>query len=395
MGGTSQPPTHIPAAADPSAGNKQKQTDMKKLLCIFVISIVTLSCTKDNNQRSKAIELDTLIETAASASDDGSYNLAMVLSGNDYTVKLSIKSDDMTLKAGTYMVEPNVNTISFNDGNMDRNVSSGTIEISEADGKYAINISAISRSSEIRFRFHGEIEFKTFVGTVIRNCTVSSSAMGRSMKYSIYLPKDYGSGKDFPVLYLLHGYGDENNAWLDKGNLANIAKAYEENGGKQMIVVCPDALTTFYIDSYQGKYKTYFFEELVPAIEFTYNVKKDKYARAVAGLSMGGYGTLYYGLGNPDMFCYAYACSAAVDMGAGYPSLYELAEKADPATLPGITLEMGTEDWVTGNGANFHQALSAAGIQHEYIARSGVHDWNFWQECLPKVLKRCGETFRD
>lgn len=368
---------------------------MKKLLYIFLISIVTLSCTKDNNQRSKAIELDTLIETAASASDDGSYNLAMVLSGNDYTVKLSIKSDDMTLKAGTYMVEPNVNTISFNDGNMDRNVSSGTIDISEADGEYTINISAMSRSSEIRFRFHGEIEFKTFVGTVIRNCTVSSSAMGRSMKYSIYLPKDYNTGKDFPVLYLLHGYGDENNAWLDKGNLANIAKAYEENGGKQMIVVCPDALTTFYIDSYQGKYKTYFFEELVPAIEFTYNVKKDKYARAVAGLSMGGYGTLYYGLGNPDMFCYAYACSAAVDMGAGYPNLYELAEKADPATLPGITLEMGTEDWVTGNGANFHQALSAAGIQHEYIARSGVHDWNFWQECLPKVLKRCGETFRD
>ena len=57
-----------------------------------------MSCSKDNNQRAKVIELDTLIETAVSASDDGSYNLAMVLSGNDYTVKLSIKSDDMTLK---------------------------------------------------------------------------------------------------------------------------------------------------------------------------------------------------------------------------------------------------------------------------------------------------------
>ena len=397
MGGNSHPLISLLRLTLLQGANniKTNKTNMRKLLYILAVILLVVSCEKDNNSQSKVNELDTLLETAASANDDGSYNLAMVFSGNGYTVNLSVRSSDMSLKAGTYEVISNVNTVSFNDGNMNRNVSGGTIDITGEKGTYTINISAISRNTEYRFRFHGEVTFKNFVGTVIRNCTVSSSAMGRSMKYSIYLPKDYNSGKDFPVLYLLHGYGDENNAWLDKGNLAKIAKTYEGNGGKQMIVVCPDALTTFYIDSYQGKYKTYFFEELVPAIELTYNVKTDKYSRAVAGLSMGGYGTLYYGLGEPDKFCYAYACSAAVDMGTGYPSLYDLAGSADPATLPGITLEMGTEDWVTGNGANFHQALTAAGIQHEYIARSGVHDWNFWQECLPKVLKRCGETFRD
>jgi S-formylglutathione hydrolase FrmB len=178
----------------------------------------------------------------------------------------------------------------------------------------------------------------------------------------------------------------------EKENAQKAATEYEKKGGKPMIVVCPDALTTFYYDSYQTKYKTYFFEELVPAIEKTYKVRTDKYSRAVAGLSMGGYGTLYYGLGEPDKFCYAYACSAAIEM-QGLPSLTDLARKADPNQLPGITLEMGTEDWVTGDGKDFHNTLNSLGIKHEYIARSGVHDWKFWQECLPKILKRCGETF--
>lgn len=368
---------------------------MKKLLFIIAAIILALSCKKEDNPKSNSYILDTMVETAASGNDDGSYNLEMTMSGSGYTVYLSLGSPEMKLQAGKYGVKAGVCSVTFNDGYIDRKVSSGNVEITTERETYNINISVTSRNTEYKFKFSGKVAFRNFVGTVIRNCTVSSTAMKRDMKYSIYLPKDYGSGESFPVLYLLHGYGDENNAWLDKGNLAKIAKEYEDKGGKQMIVVCPDALTTFYFDSYQTKYKTYFFEELVPAIEKDYRVKTDKYSRAVAGLSMGGYGTLYYGLGEPDKFCYAYACSAACDMGAGYPSLYDLAKSADPATLPGITLEMGTEDWVTGNGADFHQALNAAGIQHEYIARTGVHDWNFWQECLPKVLKRCGETFRD
>ena len=164
-----------------------------------------------------------------------------------------------------------------------------------------------------------------------------------------------------------------------------------------MIVVCPDALTTFYINGYMGNYKTYFFEELVPAIEKEYNVKTDKYSRAVAGLSMGGYGTLYYGLGEPDMFCCAYACSPAVNMGFGYPSLYDLATNADRSTLPVLTIETGIHDYTTPlkDNTEFHNHLVSVGIAHDFITRDGTHDWKFWQECLPKVLKKCGETFRD
>ena len=266
---------------------------MKKLLFIFVAIILAVSCEKVNNPKSNTTVLDTLIETAASTNDDGSYNLEMLMSGNGYNVKLSVPSSEMKLHAGKYEVKAGGCSVSFNNGYVERKVSSGTVDVTAEKDAFTIEMSVVSRNEDFRFKFHGQIEFKSFVGTVIRNRSVNSTAMKQSMKYSIYLPKDYGSGESFPVLYLLHGYGDENNAWLDKGNLAKIAKEYEEKEGvKQMIVVCPDALTTFYIDGYLGKYKTYFFEELIPAIEKEYNVKTDKYSRAVAGLSMGGYGTL-------------------------------------------------------------------------------------------------------
>ena len=288
---------------------------MKKLLFIFAAIILAVSCEKENNPKSQTTVLDTLVETAASTNDDGTYNLEMTMSGNGYTVKLSVPSPEMKLKAGNYEVKAGGCSVSFNNGYVERKVSSGTVDITADKDAYTIEMSVVSRNEEFRFKFHGQLEFRSFVGTVIRNRSVNSAQMKREMKYSIYLPKDYGTGESFPVLYLLHGYGDENNAWLDKGNLAKIAKDYESKGGTQMIVVCPDALTTFYIDGYQGNYKKYFFEELVPAIEKEYNVKTDKYSRAVAGLSMGGYGTLYYGLGEPDKFCCAYACSPALRPG--------------------------------------------------------------------------------
>ena len=358
------------------------------------MTLAAIACEKEKGNGSDIYILDKVAESAASANDDGTYILDLTLEGSGYVVRMCVKGTELTLAEGAYKVGTDGCEVSFNDGYVNRNVSGGSIDISAANDTYTILISVTSRNTEYKFKYEGPVTFSRMQGRVVRNCSVSSSAMGRTMNYSIYLPADYSDGEVFPVLYLLHGYGDENNAWIDKGNLPKIAQEYEEKGGKPMIVVCPDALTTFYYDSPQTMFKKYFFEELVPAIEMTYKVRRDRYSRAVAGLSMGGYGTLYYGLGEPDKFCYAYACSAAIEM-AGMPSIYSLARNADPTSLPGITLEMGTEDWVTGNGEEFHNIMNEEGIKHEYIARTGVHDWKFWQECLPKILKRCGETFKD
>lgn len=320
----------------------------------------------------------------------------------DYAVKSSTVSGSINAGAVNW---GNGSGSFYNDNNgVKQYITSGSIKISgitsedgvryysvTGSGISAMTLDGKSGSGSLALKNMQESDFK---GTVIRNRTVNSQAMRGSMKYSIYLPGDYDGTKTFPVLYLLHGAGDENNAWLDKGLLMQAAMSHEKKGLEQMIVVCPDALLTFYYDSPETKFKTYFFEELVPEIEKTYKVRTDRNSRAVAGLSMGGYGTLYYGLAFPDKFCYAYACSAAIDIFMdGMPSLYDLASVADPADLPGITIEMGTEDYTTGNGANFHNELNSLGIQHEYIARSGTHDWKFWQECLPKILNRCAEAF--
>lgn len=355
----------------------------------MAIAIAAVSCDKGGGDRSDLIILDKVEECSSALNEDGTYILGISLSGSGYSASLHVNSPTPALIAGTYQLGSDGCKASINDGKASRNMSSGTIEVTAGNGIYMIRISVSNRTASYNLIFEGAIAFN---GTVIRDCSVISSAMQRQMNYSIYLPGGYEAGESFPVLYLLHGYGDENNAWIDKGMLVKAASEHEKKGKQEMIVVCPDALTTFYYDSPETKFKTYFFEELVPEIEKTYKVRKDRNSRAVAGLSMGGYGTLYYGLGNPDQFCYAYACSAAIEM-AGMPSLKDLARQADPTSLPGITLEMGTEDWVTGNGEDFHKALNEYGIQHEYIARNGTHDWKFWQECLPKILNRCAEAF--
>ena len=360
---------------------------MRKLLYFLAALLLVLSCEKDNG--SNTITLDTLVESTASKSEDGSYILGMALKGDSYTVKLAVKSSDMNLSAGTYEPGKNGCTVKINDGYKDMNVSGGTVDISGNKDSYTIQISVISRNEEYNFKFQGAVEFKTFVGTVIRDLAISSTYKGRTMKYSIYLPIEYGSGKDFPVLYLLHGYGDDQNSWLDKGLLAKYVDTYERNGGRPMIIVTPDGLTDFYY----GAFEEYFFKELIPEIESKYDVIADANHRTVAGLSMGGYGSIYYWSKYSDMFCYAYPMSPAVDVNG----TSKIMVGKDKSKLPGLTIETGIQDFVTSLSSvtEFHDYLVKEGIKHEFITRDGMHDWTFWQECLPKVLKKCGEAYKD
>lgn len=139
---------------------------------------------------------------------------------------------------------------------------------------------------------------------------------------------------------------------------------------------------------------TYFFTEFLPTVENLYAVKKDRASRAIGGLSMGGFGSLYYGLLHPEMFSYVYACSPATYID-GAPNLYDLLSKADVSKLPGITIEIGTEDFLFQSAGSFKQALDANKVPNEYITRAGTHDWPFWAACTPKIMKswvKCGNN---
>ena len=235
-------------------------------------------------------------------------------------------------------------------------------------------------------------------GTELRDQTIKSTVLGRTMKYSVYLPKGYDKSKEYPVLYMLHGANGSNNDWLNGGKInVNASTAASDGTAPEMIVICPDCGgDNFYCDNYNGndiKYMTYFFTEFLPTVENLYAVKKDRASRAIGGLSMGGFGSLYYGLLHPEMFSYVYACSPATYID-GAPNLYDLLSKADVSKLPGITIEIGTEDFLFQSAGNFKQALDANKVPNEYITRAGTHDWPFWAACTPKIMKKLGEVWQ-
>jgi enterochelin esterase-like enzyme len=109
---------------------------------------------------------------------------------------------------------------------------------------------------------------------------------------------------------------------------------------------------------------------------------------------MGGYGTLYYAVKHPEMFCCAYAMSPATYISETTPNLFELYPAANAAELPELTIEVGTEDATVYESCAAFNAWVLAGIPSiEYIERSGVHDWAFWKGCYPKFLTKLGKYF--
>src|ERR1700749_4416557 len=114
-------------------------------------------------------------------------------------------------------------------------------------------------------------------GKVIEQQTVHSATLGKNVKYTIYLPADYSSSdRSYPVVYLLHGYTDDNTGWLQFGEINRLAgKAIAEGAIPPMIIVMPNGDSSFYINSYDGKekYEDFFVKEFMPEIEKTYRIK--------------------------------------------------------------------------------------------------------------------------
>src|SRR6185436_2206648 len=161
-----------------------------------------------------------------------------------------------------------------------------------------------------------EFAFCQPMGKVIEEATVKSSILNKAVRYTVYLPADYErSERTYPVVYLLHGFTDDNTGWLQFGEINRYAdKAIAEGVIPPMIIVMPNGDSSFYINSYDGKekYEDFFIKEFMPSIEKTYRIKAEKKYRGVAGLSMGGYGSLIYALKYPELFAASAPLSAAV-----------------------------------------------------------------------------------
>lgn len=262
-------------------------------------------------------------------------------------------------------------------------------------------------------------------GKVYDNLTLPSKILKSDRKYAVYLPPDYEtSGRSYPVLYLLHGAGDDQTGWVQFGEVLNITdKAIDAGTATPMIIVMPDANTgrRGYFNDIKGDwdYEDFFFRELVPFIEKKYRAKTDKRSRAIAGLSMGGGGTFMYALHHPELFSSACPLSAAV----GAFSL-EDAKKSMQRNNPGIAdstitsyynrysalalignmpdeqkkavrwyIDCGDDDFLYEGNALVHIAMRKKEIPHEFRVRDGGHTWTYWRASLPKVLEFVSDSF--
>jgi enterochelin esterase-like enzyme len=153
-------------------------------------------------------------------------------------------------------------------------------------------------------------------GTVKESLLFESKLVDYPVEYSIYLPPDYEtSERSYPVLYLLHGYTDDETGWIQFGEVNAIAdKAIKSDDATSCIIVMPDGKVTLYCNHYNGKdpWEDMFIKEFIPFIEEEYRIRKKKEFRAIAGLSMGGNGALLLSMRNPDLFSSCVAMSAAV-----------------------------------------------------------------------------------
>jgi enterochelin esterase-like enzyme len=255
-------------------------------------------------------------------------------------------------------------------------------------------------------------------GKVMDNLTLPSKILKMDRKYAVYLPPDYDkSERSYPVLYLLHGGGDDQTGWVQFGEVLNIAdKAINAGKATPMIIIMPDANTGTrgYSNNATGtwQYEDFFFQELMPFVEKKYRIKTDKRYRAISGLSMGGDGSFTYALHHPELFSSACPLSA----GTG-PLTLEIAKGNVSRTTPGLPdsliekyykrqsvvelvknwpdsikksvrwyIDCGDDDFLFEGNSLVHITMRKRDIPHEYRVRNGAHNWTYWREALPEVL---------
>ena len=263
-------------------------------------------------------------------------------------------------------------------------------------------------------------------GKVIEGKSMISKISGKEVKYSIYLPPDYAtSERRYPVVFLLHGYSDSETAWVQFGNVNQTAdKAIASGDITPMIIVMPDGGVSWYINDFQNKnkFQDVFIKEFIPFIDANYRTRAVKEYRAIAGLSMGGYGSLINSLKYPEMFSACAALSAAVftdqeildlptqdynryfsgiygpDQLAGSARLSEhwknnavlyLVNTASKEQLEKVRwyIDCGDWDFLTVGNAMLHITLKNKNVYHEYRARDGFHNWAYWRSGIGDALK--------
>ena len=262
--------------------------------------------------------------------------------------------------------------------------------------------------------------------TRVQTVAFASKLVGKPLPYNVVLPVDYDKpdarGKHYPVLYLLHGLFGHYDNWTAHTRLSDYASQYS------MIIVTPEGGNGWYTDSAtvpSDKYEAYVIDELIPDVQHRYRTIEARDGRAIAGLSMGGYGALKFGVKYPQTFVFVASMSGALGAASwneadlrglaaiwrtlapvfgsenspmrGANDLNKLYGELTPervAALPYVYLDCGTEDSLLPTNRGFAEILLARKIPHEYRQLPGKHEWKYWDTQVQEVLRIAARQLR-
>ena len=255
--------------------------------------------------------------------------------------------------------------------------------------------------------------YSAFAATV-DTVSIYSAAMKKEYKCVVINPAaSQNEDQSFPVVYLLHGHSGWYANWIIRvPELKDYADQYK------LIIVCPDGgFNSWYMDSPLDstvRFETYISKEVPAYIEKYYPVIKNRKARAVTGLSMGGHGGLFLAFRNAEVFGACGSMSGGVDL-RPFPKSWQLSrllgdtiQHADnwnnysavnvidkkPTDSLAIIIDCGTEDFFYKVNKALHEKMIQLKIAHDYIERPGKHDWNYWRNAVKYQLLYFREYFQ-
>jgi putative tributyrin esterase len=241
-----------------------------------------------------------------------------------------------------------------------------------------------------------------------------SQSLNRDMHYAIVLPVDYErSQQRYPVLYLLHGWAGDYTNWVKLTKLVEYSTRYP------MIVITPDAQNSWYVNSATvpaDRFEDYIINDLIREIDTRWRTIASPDRRAIAGLSMGGYGSVLFALKHPGSFSVVGSVSGAFDAPTGvehviadlrestdrafgapssttrkendiYSLLSSVMAGAKHSSVPYFFLECGSQDSLLPSNRKFVEELSSKNVLYQYHEYPGAHTWEFWDKSLPMMLE--------
>ena len=289
--------------------------------------------------------------------------------------------------------------------------------------RYACCMRSVTIGYALRRRLWALLFAAAATGAAFTSCASSSSqpaaqtfhsaALGRTMRYQVSVPPN-ADAKRFPVVYLLHGHGGQETDWFTHSAAAEVANK------AGLVVVTPDGGNSWYLNTPAERWEDYITRDLIQEVESRWPVRPGRRSRAVAGLSMGGYGAMNIALRHPELFALAASMSGALDTTRpssvfsygreaevnawfGPPGsvtrrdndVYRLAAQAVPANLPYFYLDCGVDDAWFGVNREFAEVLKARGIAHEFHEESGDHNWVYWDRQVKTVLALAAKRLAD